>query len=247
MGSAKRGILGAVGHCEEFDPVLVDPLLQRKGAVSFAPDGSQSTRVPTTLHSCEPGGLHRSSVVVMVTNTSTSLRRDLALVNVVIAHAARRAESEDIVVAVFDVRRAYFYAEEKRDTFVELPDYTAAGFRTTHVGKLCKALYGTRPAAASWRDELRKVLVSCNLSVGTVSRCCFHNKLRSVTGTVHGDDIFVAGPRQEKSKMGGRDSRSDDRIQAWRSEGTPHSQSYAALVQGWVGICSKLEAWQGGC
>ena len=41
-----------------------------------------------------------------------------------IAHAARRAESEDIVVAVFDVRRAYFYAEEKRDTFVEcrIPD-----------------------------------------------------------------------------------------------------------------------------
>ena len=42
---------------------------------------------------------------------------DLALVKAVIAHAARLAESEDIVVAVFDVRRAYFYAEEKRDTF----------------------------------------------------------------------------------------------------------------------------------
>ena len=68
----KRGILRAVGHCEEFDPVLVhrakmqekdfiakmgDPLLRRKGAVSCAPDGSQSTRVPTTLHSCEPGGV----------------------------------------------------------------------------------------------------------------------------------------------------------------------------------------------
>ena len=36
---------------------------------------------------------------------------DLALVKAVIAHAARLAESEDIVVAVFDVRRAYFYAE----------------------------------------------------------------------------------------------------------------------------------------
>ena len=119
-----------------------------------------------------------------------------------IAHAARRAENEDIVVAVFDVRRAYFYAEEKRDTFVELPDYVPAGFRATHVGKLRKALYGTRPAAASWGDELRKGLVSCNLTVGTVSRCCFHNKLRSVAGAVHGDDIFVASPRQDISKMG---------------------------------------------
>ena len=81
---------------------------------------------------------------------------DLALVKAVITHAARRAEGEDIVVAMFDVRRAYFYAEEKRDTFVELSDYVPAEFRTTRVGKLRKALYGTRPAAASWGDELRK-------------------------------------------------------------------------------------------
>ena len=90
------GILGAVGHCEEFDPVLVhrakmeekDFLVQmgvcdvvprsvvaEKGAVLFAPDGSQSTRVRTTLHNCESGGLHRSFVVVMVANTSAPQRR----------------------------------------------------------------------------------------------------------------------------------------------------------------------------
>ena len=98
---------------------------------------------------------------------------------------------------MLDDRRAYFCAEEKRDTFVELPDYVPAEFRTTHVGKLRKALYGTRPAAASWGDELRKGLVSCSLSVGTVSRCCFHNELCSVAGTVHGDDTFVVGPCQD--------------------------------------------------
>ena len=66
------------------------------------------------------------------------------------------AESEDIVVSVFDVRGAYFYAEEKRDTFVELLDYVLAEFRRTQVGKLRKALYGTRPAAASWRRWVEK-------------------------------------------------------------------------------------------
>ena len=65
---------------------------------------------------------------------------DLALVKAVIAHAAWLAESEDIVVAVFDVRRAYFHAEDKRDTFVELPDYVPAEFRATLVRKLRKAL-----------------------------------------------------------------------------------------------------------
>ena len=141
-------------------------------------------------------------MVVAATNTSTSQRHlTLALVKAVIAHAARRAESENIVVAVFDVRRAYFYAEEKRDTFVELPDYVPAEFRTKHDGKLRKALYGTRPAAASWRDEMRRGLVSCSLTVGTVSRCCFHNELCSVAGTVHGDDIFCRWSASGCSKM----------------------------------------------
>ena len=68
---------------------------------------------------------------------------DMALVKAVIAPAARQAESEDIVVAVFDVRRAHFHAEEKRDIFVDLPDSVLSGFPTTHVGKLRNALYGT--------------------------------------------------------------------------------------------------------
>ena len=59
---------------------------------------------------------------------------DLASVKAVIAHAARLAERGAVVVAVFDVRRAYFYSEEKRDTFVELPDYVPADFQTTRVG-----------------------------------------------------------------------------------------------------------------
>ena len=48
----------------------------------------------------------------------------LALVKAVIAHAARRAESD------------------------ELPDCVPAEFRTTHVGKLRKALCGTRPSCS---------------------------------------------------------------------------------------------------
>ena len=70
------------------------------------------------------------------------------------------------------------------------------------LGSCARRFYGTRRAAASWGDELRKGLVSCNLTVGTVSRCCFHDELCSVAGTVHGDDIFVAGPRQDLAKMG---------------------------------------------
>ena len=92
-----------------------DPMLRIKDVVSFAPDGSQSTRGPMTAPQIRTrwaaqefrgrcGDKHEYF----------SETPDLALVKAVIAHAALRAESEDLVVAVFDFRRAYFYAEEER-------------------------------------------------------------------------------------------------------------------------------------
>ena len=71
-----------------------------------------------------------------------------------------------------------------------------------------KALYGTRLAAASWGDELRKVLVRCNLTVGTVSRCCSHIDLCSVAGTVHGGAGCSEDVGNTQKEMG--DPRSDD-------------------------------------
>ena len=168
----KRGILGAVGHCEKFDPVLVHrakmeekDFKDKMGVYDVVPRSATSekrcrvirTRWVTlnkwsddapqlrTRWGC-PGVRSRYGDK----HEYFSETPDLALVKAVIAHAARRAEGGDIVVAVFDVRRAYVYAEDKRDTFVELPDYVPAEFRTTHVGKLRQALYGTRSAAASW-------------------------------------------------------------------------------------------------
>ena len=88
----KRGILGAVGHCEEFDPVLVHrakmeekDLTDKMGVYDVVPrsDAAEKgcrvirTRWVTVIKGsgdAPPGGSPRSSVVVAVTNTSTSQR-----------------------------------------------------------------------------------------------------------------------------------------------------------------------------
>ena len=160
--NTKRGILAAVGHCEEFDPVLVHrakmeekDFIDKMGVYDVVPrsDAAEKgchvirTRWVTVNKGSDDAPQLRARWVAQEfrgrcgdKHEYFSKTLDRALVKAVIAHAARRAESEDIVVAVFDVLRAYFYAEEKRDTFVELPDYVPAEFRTTHVGKLRKAL-----------------------------------------------------------------------------------------------------------
>ena len=157
----KRVIFGAVGHFEEFDPVLVHrakmedkDFIDKMGVYDVVPRSAAAEKgcrvirtrwVTVNKGSDDAPQLHARWVAHELRGRCGDKHEyfseapDLALVKAVIAHAARRAESEDIVVAVFDVRRAYFYAEEKRDTFVELPHYVPAEFRTTHVGKLRKA------------------------------------------------------------------------------------------------------------
>ena len=49
-------------------------------------------------------------------------------------------------LAFIDVKRAYFYAEAKKDIFVRLPE----GDNTPGMcGKLRKSMYGTRDAASN--------------------------------------------------------------------------------------------------
>ena len=66
----KRGILGAGGHCEEFDPVLVHHAKMEKK--DFIDKMGVYDVVPRSDAAEKECGLPRSSVVVAVTNTSTS-------------------------------------------------------------------------------------------------------------------------------------------------------------------------------
>ena len=133
----KRGILGAVGHCDEFDPVLVHRAKMEEkdfidkvevcDAVPRSAAAEKGCRVIRTRWVTADKGSDdtpqlRARWVAQKfrgrygdKHEHFSETPDLALVKAVIAHAAWRAGSEDIVVAVFDVRRAYFYAVEKRE------------------------------------------------------------------------------------------------------------------------------------
>ena len=228
----KRGILGAGGHCEEFDSVLVHRAKMEEtdfidkmevfDVVSWSSAAETGcrfirTRWVTVNKGSDDAPQLRARWVAQEfccrfgdKHEYFSETLDLAQVKAVIAHAARQAEGEDTVVAVFDVRRAHCCAEEKRDTFVELPDHVPAGFRSTHVGKLRNALYETRPAAASWGRELRKGLVSCNLlalcRVAATTTSCGPSRGRCMVMT------FLLLVRVRTCQKWERHSRKDGRL-----------------------------------
>ena len=60
-------------------------------------------------------------------------------------------------------------------------------------GKLNKAMYGTRDAAANWSEEYTSRLVDMGFKVGAASPCVFHHPQRGLRAYVHGDDFVVVG------------------------------------------------------
>ena len=110
-----------------------------------------------------------------------------------IATGTRRGK----VVALVDVRRAYFLRSSTRRVFVELPPEDYQPGDEHMCGLLRYSLYGTRDAAQNWEEELAATLSSLKLTRGSACSCVWrgHIKGEDIVATVHGDDITIGGER----------------------------------------------------
>ena len=89
---------------------------------------------------------------------------------------------EGKVLALVDVRRAYFYAPARRKVFVELPpeDYQTGD---EHMCGLLR--YSLYDAAQNWEEELTR---------GSACPCVWRGRIKGedIVATVHGDDNWWA-------------------------------------------------------
>ena len=101
------------------------------------------------------------------------------------------------VVALVNVRRAYFNAPARRKVFVELPPEDQQPGDEHMCGLLRHSLCCTRDAAENWEEQLASTLSDLKLTRGSacpcVSRGCI--KGEDVVTTVHGDDTKIGGER----------------------------------------------------
>ena len=109
-----------------------------------------------------------------------------------LASQSRRGPG-DWRLLTLDVSRAFFYAPAGRDLWVELPEEDKVPGED-YVGKLEKAMYGTRDAPAAWQEEINSKLLDLGFIQGISEPCCFHHPLRNITATIHVDDLAAIGP-----------------------------------------------------
>ena len=103
-------------------------------------------------------------------------------------------ERDGKVLALVDVRRAYFYAPARRRVFVELPPEDYQPGDEHMCGLLRCSLYGTRDAAQNWEEELASTLSGLGLTMGSACPCVWRGRIKG-EATVHGDDITIGGQR----------------------------------------------------
>ena len=124
------------------------------------------------------------------------------------------------VVALVDVRRAYFYAPPRRRVFVELPPEDFQAGDEHMCGLLQYSFYGTRDAAQNWQEELASTLSDLKLTKGIACPCvwqgCIKGKHRGnrARGRRQQNTVCLSGrfgcnlgraledPNQDKSEQG---------------------------------------------
>ena len=130
------------------------------------------------------------------------------------------------VVALVDVRRAYFYSPARRRVFVDLPPENYQAGDEHMCGLLQYSLYGTRDAAQIWEEELVSTLSDLKLTRASACPCLWKGCIKGeqIVATLHGDDITIAGrtvgsgPRQrgiERPPVGTSKSLYDSMRRGW--------------------------------
>lgn len=90
-----------------------------------------------------------------------------------------------------DVKRAFVHAPVLREIYVEILDEMREPGEEDHVGRLQKALYGTRDAPMSWQNHISEVLAEMGFQKGAAQPCLLKHRTRDIQLAHHVDDFFL--------------------------------------------------------
>ena len=112
----------------------------------------------------------------------------------VVSIAATTSKGLTRSLMALDVGCAFLYAKTEREIYIELPSsdpLAAGGF---HVGRLNRALYGTRDAPLLWQKELGQTLAKLDFVQSRLQPGVYVSKLRGIVLVSHVDDLLATGP-----------------------------------------------------
>ena len=90
-----------------------------------------------------------------------------------------------------DVKRAFLHGLCTRSIYIELPAEESQG--GTYVGKLIRALYGTRDAPLAWQTVVRSGMRELGFDECKATNGVFTHSERDLRVVTHVDDFLLSG------------------------------------------------------
>ena len=116
----------------------------------------------------------------------------LAATRTLLSLAASKGGSEQKAhrLMIIDVKEAFLYGLTTRSVYIELPSEDPVSETGAYVGKLYKAMYGTRDAPQVWQGEVQKTMKKLGFSASVATPCLYVNEITGVKVVAHVDDFL---------------------------------------------------------
>ena len=106
-----------------------------------------------------------------------------------IVHAAKGGRG----IMVMDVKCAFLYGDCRRRIYIELPRQDPKHGAGDLVGRLQKAMYGTRDAPQIWAKEVQKAMEGLGFVISVLQPSVYHHPSKDLLVVVHVDDFLCSG------------------------------------------------------
>ena len=97
---------------------------------------------------------------------------------------------------VMDVKCAFLYGRMRRNIYIELPTQDERYGDKNLVGKLVKAMYGTRDAPQIWGDLVQETMTSLEMQSGMIQPSVYFHVSKKLVVVTHVDDFLCVGPEE---------------------------------------------------
>jgi hypothetical protein len=122
----------------------------------------------------------------------------LSATKFVISEVASKSNrgSNEWKLMVLDVKRAFLYGNIQEEIYVHLPAEDPM-HGLGYVGRLVKAMYGTRAAPQVWQEVVRQNMTAIGFDVNPIFPCVYYHPGKDMTVVTHVDDFLCSGQKHE--------------------------------------------------
>ena len=98
---------------------------------------------------------------------------------------------------VLDVKRAFLHGDIQRPVYIRLPAEDPKSCVPGLLGKLRKAMYGTRDAPAVWQKVVKEAMLSVGFVCSLSNPSVFRHERRDILVVTHVDDFLCCAQRDD--------------------------------------------------